>query len=95
MDVDGTNVRQVECNFIDIVNGKSFGEKVFWQECFVTKIRKFAFFLKFTETFLFQLTNITGYDGGAFFSPDGKKIVFRASRPKTQAELDKYKQLLR
>ena len=35
-----------------------------------------------------------GYDGGAFFSPDGSKIVFRASRPKTDEEVAEYKSLL-
>jgi Tol biopolymer transport system component len=41
-----------------------------------------------------QITNVTGYDGGAFFSYDSKRLVFRASRPKPGEELDKYKQLL-
>lgn len=40
-----------------------------------------------------QLTNQLGYDGGAFFSRDSKKIVWRASRPKGQAAAD-YKELL-
>jgi Tol biopolymer transport system component len=35
-----------------------------------------------------------GYDGGAFFSPDGSKLVFRASRPKTEEEINDYKNLL-
>ncbi|MCB0544754.1 MAG: PD40 domain-containing protein, partial [Saprospiraceae bacterium] len=43
---------------------------------------------------LTQITNELGYDGGAFFSPDGSKIVFRASRPKTDAEIKEYKDLL-
>jgi Tol biopolymer transport system component len=43
---------------------------------------------------LHQVTNQLGYDGGAFFSPDGKKLVFRASRPKTDAEIKEYKDLL-
>lgn len=38
-----------------------------------------------------QLTNTTGYDGGSFFSPDGKRLIFRASRPQTTAEIAKYK----
>ncbi|MBI1932659.1 MAG: PD40 domain-containing protein [Ignavibacteriales bacterium] len=42
---------------------------------------------------LLQLTNLTGYDGGAFFSHDSKKIVWRASRPVGQAEAQ-YKELL-
>jgi Tol biopolymer transport system component len=41
-----------------------------------------------------QITHEMGYDGGAFFSPDGSKIVWRASRPKPGPELDEYKQLL-
>jgi TolB protein len=40
-----------------------------------------------------QLTNIPGYDGGAFFSWDGRKIVFRASRHEGK-ELDAYRGLL-
>ena len=32
-----------------------------------------------------QLTNELGYDGGAFFSNDSKKIVWRASRPQGEA----------
>lgn len=38
-----------------------------------------------------QITYELGYDGGAFFSPDGKRLVFRASRPKTRKEIAKYK----
>jgi TolB protein len=30
---------------------------------------------------LLQLTDVLGYDGGAFFSADSKRIVWRASRP--------------
>lgn len=40
-----------------------------------------------------QLTNAPGYDGGAFFSSDCSKIVWRASRPQGK-ELDTYKELL-
>jgi len=40
-----------------------------------------------------QLTNTLGYDGGAFFSRDSKKIVWRASRPKGEAA-ETYKKLL-
>lgn len=42
---------------------------------------------------LLQLTNTTGYDGGAFFSRDSKKIVWRASRPQGE-EAEAYKKLL-
>jgi Tol biopolymer transport system component len=40
-----------------------------------------------------QLTDTAGYDGGAFFSPDCSKILWRASRPTGKA-LDDYKALL-
>jgi Tol biopolymer transport system component len=41
-----------------------------------------------------RLTYHVGYDGGAFFSWDGKKIVFRASSPKDSAEIKSYFELL-
>ena len=36
------------------------------------------------EDILKQVTHELGYDGGAFFSPDGTKLIFRSSRPKTE-----------
>ena len=30
-----------------------------------------------------RITSALGYDGGAWFSPDGKKIIWRATRPTT------------
>jgi Tol biopolymer transport system component len=42
-----------------------------------------------------RVTNTLGYDGGAWFSPDGKKIVWRASRPSTKEEIDEYTSLLK
>ncbi|KAL1285469.1 Tol-Pal system protein TolB [Trichinella pseudospiralis] len=41
-----------------------------------------------------QLTDITGYDGGAFFSPAGDKIVYRAYHPNTTEEITNYFRLL-
>jgi Tol biopolymer transport system component len=41
-----------------------------------------------------QITDELGYDGGAFFSPDGEKLIFRSSRPKTEEEIKVYKELL-
>jgi Tol biopolymer transport system component len=41
-----------------------------------------------------QLTHELGYDGGAFFSDDGKKIVYRSEQPKTSAEISDYRDLL-
>ncbi len=43
---------------------------------------------------LLQLTNTLGYDGGAFFSRDSKKIIWRASRP-TGKKAVLYKKLLK
>jgi Tol biopolymer transport system component len=43
---------------------------------------------------LVRLTSTPGYDGGAFFSADGKRIVYRASRPAPGPELDDYRALL-
>lgn len=41
-----------------------------------------------------QITNELGYDGGAFFSPDGTQLIWRSSRPKTEADIAEYKGLL-
>jgi dipeptidyl aminopeptidase/acylaminoacyl peptidase len=41
-----------------------------------------------------RLTDTPGYDGGAFFSADCSKIVWRASRPRPGEELDDYRSLL-
>lgn len=41
-----------------------------------------------------KLTSSEGYDGGAFFSPDGSKMVWRAHHPAAGANLEKYKELL-
>ena len=41
-----------------------------------------------------QLTDSPGYDGGPFFSPDGSKIVFRASRPITEEQMADYNDLV-
>ncbi len=41
-----------------------------------------------------QITKAQGYDGGAVFSRDGKKLVWRSNYPKTPADMDKYKSLL-
>jgi Tol biopolymer transport system component len=40
-----------------------------------------------------RITNAPGYDGGAFFSFDNQRLVFRASRPKGEA-LEDYRRLL-
>lgn len=41
-----------------------------------------------------RLTRSPGYDGGAYFSPDCKQLVWRASRPKPGPELEDYQKLL-
>lgn len=42
-----------------------------------------------------RVTHTPGYDGGAFFSQDCSKIVWRASRPKNAKELEDYQGLLK
>lgn len=41
-----------------------------------------------------QITKTEGYDGGAVFSRDGKKIVWRANHPSSQDALKHYRELL-
>ena len=41
-----------------------------------------------------RITHKLGYDGGAFFSPDGEYLVWRASRPEIGAPVDEYVKLL-
>jgi TolB protein len=41
-----------------------------------------------------QITRTEGYDGGAFFSPDGKRLVWRANHPGTPEASKRYKDLL-
>jgi TolB protein len=41
-----------------------------------------------------QLTHTLGYDGGPWWSPDGKRIAFRAYHPETPEEIADYKSLL-
>lgn len=41
-----------------------------------------------------QITRQAGYDGGAVFSPDGKKLVWRAMHPNTPEGVASYKQFL-
>lgn len=42
-----------------------------------------------------QLTKTLGYDGGPWWSPDGKQICFRAYHPVTPTEISDYKALLK
>jgi len=41
-----------------------------------------------------QLTHETGYDGGAVYSRDGRKLVWRGNHPSTDEAMRKYKELL-
>jgi len=41
-----------------------------------------------------RLTQEVGYDGGAFFSPDSRRIVYRASHPRDAATVEQYQALL-
>jgi len=42
-----------------------------------------------------RVTNTLGYDGGAYFSPDSKMIVWRANHPRTEKEKADYLALLK
>jgi Tol biopolymer transport system component len=42
-----------------------------------------------------RITHTPGYDGGAFFSQDCSKLVWRASRPRVGKELNEYQTLLK
>lgn len=42
-----------------------------------------------------QITKKVGYDGGAVFSRDGKKLVWRANYPKNPQEMERYQSLLK
>jgi TolB protein len=42
-----------------------------------------------------RITTKEGYDGGAVFSRDGKKLVWRANYPKTPQDMDRYRSLLK
>ncbi|MFN2482377.1 MAG: TolB family protein, partial [Pyrinomonadaceae bacterium] len=41
-----------------------------------------------------RLTTELGYDGGAFFSRDGRQIIYRSYHPKTPEQIARYKQKL-
>ncbi len=41
-----------------------------------------------------QVTDELGYDGGPFFSWDGSKIVYRSYHPKTEEQIQRYRDLL-
>jgi Tol biopolymer transport system component len=41
-----------------------------------------------------RLTSELGYDGGPFFSRDGRQIVYRSFHPKTPEAVERYKKLL-
>jgi Tol biopolymer transport system component len=41
-----------------------------------------------------RLTTTPGYDGGPWWSPDGRRIVYRAYHPKDSAGLASYRELL-
>ena len=42
-----------------------------------------------------RVTTKEGYDGGAVFSRNGKKLVWRANYPRTPEEMDRYRSLLK
>jgi Tol biopolymer transport system component len=51
--------------------------------------------MKVDGTDVRRLTHRIGYDGGAFYSPDGSMIVYRAWYPETPQEIADYQALLK
>jgi len=51
--------------------------------------------MKLNGTDVRRITNRVGYDGGAYYSPDSKMIVWRATRFDSETEKEDYKRLLK
>ncbi len=51
--------------------------------------------MKIDGTDVRRLTNTLGYDGGAYYSPDSKMIVWRAFHPESEADKQEYRDLLK
>ena len=93
-EADGSRLRQVTDN-----NAYDAEATVCWQtgKIVFTSDRDGDFELYTMDpdgTNVRRITNTLGYDGGAFFSDDGTKIVWRASRPKSPEEVREYRALL-
>jgi len=50
--------------------------------------------MRLDGTHVKRITHELGYDGGANFSWDGRRIVYRAYHPKSKSEINDYKRLL-
>ena len=50
--------------------------------------------MKVDGTDIRRVTHRVGYDGGAFFSPDGARLVWRTMYPETAADSADYRRLL-
>jgi TolB protein len=50
--------------------------------------------MKIDGSDVIRLTDEVGYDGGAFYSADGKKIVYRSQHPRDSAGVADFKNLL-
>src|SRR5262249_26269293 len=51
--------------------------------------------MKVDGTDVKRLTNTLGYDGGPFYTPDNKHIVYRAHHPTDPKEVEDYQNLLK
>jgi TolB protein len=82
MNVDGTGVRRVS-------NGRGKTTCGYFMDGDLD-----IYVMNVDGTHVRRLTNQIGYDGGAWWSPDGKRIVYRAYHPTDEKDLASYKDLL-
>ncbi len=93
------NVRTMELIRLTTADGYDAEATVCWKtgEIVFTSIREGdldLFRMNADGTGITRLTSDFGYEGGAFFSPDGRRIVMRAYYPRTPEEIEEYRNLL-
>jgi len=94
-DTDGKVVARLtdDTNYYDAESTISpAGDKIIFTSTSSGNIDLFS--MKLDGSDVKQLTHEQGYNGGAWYSPDGKEIVYRASRPKGD-ELTEFRDLLK
>jgi Tol biopolymer transport system component len=92
MDLEGDTVRLVSTGSGAEATVSPDGKTIVWTSVKEGDLDLYAINLDGSKPR--RLTSEIGYDGGAFFSPDSQRIVYRAAHPTDQAEIDKYKVLL-
>lgn len=99
---DGTNLRPLvpakvepgkECGYNAEATVSADGKRIIFTSTRDGDLELYS--MKTDGTEIKRLTNRVGYDGGAYFSPDGKKIVWRASVLPDEKAVAEYKSLLK